>query len=45
MEDIQKKYKKVALLIHPDKCKHPKATEAFASKFFFFSNNFELNIF
>lgn len=32
MEDIQKKYKRVALLIHPDKCKHPKATEAFSSK-------------
>jgi DnaJ family protein C protein 8 len=27
--DIQKKYKRMALLLHPDKCKHPKATEAF----------------
>jgi hypothetical protein len=35
LEEIQKKYKRVALLIHPDKCKHPKATEAFSSKFFF----------
>jgi len=30
-EELQKKYKKLALLIHPDKCKHPKADEAFAT--------------
>jgi len=29
-EEVQKKYKKLALLIHPDKCKHPDAAEAFA---------------
>eukprot|EP00917_Polyrhabdina_sp_WS-2016_P031848 GHVP01067953.1.p1 GENE.GHVP01067953.1~~GHVP01067953.1.p1 ORF type:complete len:378 (+),score=46.51 GHVP01067953.1:23-1135(+) len=26
---VKKKYKKMALLMHPDKCKHPKADEAF----------------
>jgi len=30
-EDIQKKYKKIALFVHPDKCKHEKAVDAFAS--------------
>ncbi|PHJ18725.1 hypothetical protein CSUI_007443 [Cystoisospora suis] len=28
-DDIRKQYRKLSLLIHPDKCKHPKAQEAF----------------
>jgi len=28
-EDLQKKYKRMALALHPDKCKHPSAQEAF----------------
>jgi len=29
LENIQKKYKKLALILHPDKCNHPRAEEAF----------------
>eukprot|EP01116_Phalansterium_solitarium_P019064 TRINITY_DN5228_c0_g2_i2.p1 TRINITY_DN5228_c0_g2~~TRINITY_DN5228_c0_g2_i2.p1 ORF type:complete len:218 (+),score=73.30 TRINITY_DN5228_c0_g2_i2:171-824(+) len=29
-EEIQKRYKRMALILHPDKCKHPRAKEAFA---------------
>lgn len=29
LEDIEKKYKKISLQIHPDKCKHPQAIDAF----------------
>jgi len=29
LENIQKKYKKLALIVHPDKCNHPRAEEAF----------------
>ncbi|KAJ6303344.1 hypothetical protein OIU77_017261 [Salix suchowensis] len=28
-EDIKKQYRKLSLLVHPDKCKHPQAKEAF----------------
>ena len=28
-EEVKRQYRKVSLLIHPDKCKHPKATSAF----------------
>ncbi|KFH08263.1 DnaJ domain-containing protein [Toxoplasma gondii VAND] len=28
-DDIRKQYRKLSLLIHPDKCKHPNAQEAF----------------
>uniref|UniRef100_A0A7S4GBK5 J domain-containing protein n=1 Tax=Eutreptiella gymnastica TaxID=73025 RepID=A0A7S4GBK5_9EUGL len=28
-DDLRRKYKKLALTCHPDKCKHPKAEEAF----------------
>lgn len=31
IETIQKKYKKLSLIIHPDKCKLPKAEDAFAA--------------
>jgi curved DNA-binding protein CbpA len=31
LETIQKKYKKLSLIIHPDKCKLPKAEDAFAA--------------
>ncbi|KAI5069486.1 hypothetical protein GOP47_0015787 [Adiantum capillus-veneris] len=30
-EDVKRQYRKISLLIHPDKCKHPKAKEAFAA--------------
>ncbi|GJP54839.1 hypothetical protein CLOM_g13868 [Closterium sp. NIES-68] len=29
VEDVKKQYRKVSLMIHPDKCKHPQAREAF----------------
>lgn len=30
-EDVKRQYRKLSLLIHPDKCKHPKAKEAFSA--------------
>ncbi|KAF9665338.1 hypothetical protein SADUNF_Sadunf16G0112400 [Salix dunnii] len=30
-EDIKKQYRKLSLLVHPDKCKHPQAKEAFGA--------------
>ncbi|KAI5575939.1 hypothetical protein POPTR_009G016700v4 [Populus trichocarpa] len=30
-EDLKKQYRKLSLLVHPDKCKHPQAKEAFAA--------------
>lgn len=29
MEDIRRQYRKISLLVHPDKCKHPLAKDAF----------------
>jgi DnaJ family protein C protein 8 len=29
MDDIKKQFRKVSLLVHPDKCKHPQASAAF----------------
>ncbi|EHA8590503.1 putative J domain-containing protein spf31 [Cocos nucifera] len=29
-DDVKKQYRKLSLLVHPDKCKHPQAKEAFA---------------
>jgi len=31
IDDIHKVYKKLALILHPDKCKHPKAEAAFSN--------------
>lgn len=31
VEDVKKQYRKISLMIHPDKCKHPQAKEAFAA--------------
>jgi len=31
-EEIRKQYRKISLMVHPDKCKHPQAAEAFDSK-------------
>lgn len=28
-EEIKRQYRKVSLLVHPDKCSHPKASDAF----------------
>lgn len=33
VEDIRKAYRKLSLMVHPDKCKHPKAGDAFDSRF------------
>ncbi|XP_073040498.1 J domain-containing protein spf31 isoform X1 [Primulina eburnea] len=30
-DDVKKQYRKLSLLVHPDKCKHPQAKEAFAA--------------
>ncbi|XP_068648104.1 J domain-containing protein spf31-like [Aristolochia californica] len=30
-EDIRRQYRKLSLLVHPDKCKHPQAKEAFSA--------------
>ncbi|KAG1334690.1 putative J domain-containing protein spf31 [Cocos nucifera] len=32
MDDVKKQYRKLSLLVHPDKCKHPQAKEAFAEE-------------
>ncbi|KAK4286301.1 hypothetical protein QN277_002873 [Acacia crassicarpa] len=29
--DVKKQYRKLSLMVHPDKCKHPKAKEAFGA--------------
>lgn len=29
LEDIRRQYRKISLLVHPDKCKHPLAKDAF----------------
>jgi DnaJ family protein C protein 8 len=31
-EDIRKQYRKLSLMVHPDKCKHSQAAEAFDSE-------------
>ncbi|XP_002962433.2 J domain-containing protein spf31 [Selaginella moellendorffii] len=31
LEEIRRQYRKLSLLVHPDKCKHPKSKEAFAA--------------
>jgi len=31
LDDVRRQYRKLSLLIHPDKCKHPRANEAFAA--------------
>lgn len=28
-EDVKRHYRKVSLLVHPDKCSHPRASDAF----------------
>ncbi|XP_008801053.1 dnaJ homolog subfamily C member 8-like [Phoenix dactylifera] len=30
-DDVKKQYRRLSLLVHPDKCKHPQAKEAFAA--------------
>ncbi|KAF5175663.1 Dnaj-like protein, partial [Thalictrum thalictroides] len=30
-EDVKRQYRKLSLLVHPDKCKHPQAKEAFGA--------------
>lgn len=31
-EDVKKQYRKLSLMVHPDKCKHPQASTAFDSE-------------
>ncbi|XP_073054831.1 J domain-containing protein spf31-like [Primulina eburnea] len=31
LDDVKRQYRKLSLLVHPDKCKHPKAKEAFGA--------------
>eukprot|EP00245_Coleochaete_scutata_P007805 TRINITY_DN23579_c0_g1_i1.p1 TRINITY_DN23579_c0_g1~~TRINITY_DN23579_c0_g1_i1.p1 ORF type:complete len:246 (+),score=71.63 TRINITY_DN23579_c0_g1_i1:72-809(+) len=31
VDDVKRQYRKVSLLVHPDKCHHPRAQEAFAA--------------
>ncbi|KAL3530295.1 hypothetical protein ACH5RR_009617 [Cinchona calisaya] len=31
VDDVKKQYRKLSLLVHPDKCKHPQAKEAFGA--------------
>ncbi|CAO2825062.1 unnamed protein product [Amaranthus hypochondriacus] len=31
IEDVKKQYRKLSLMVHPDKCKHPQAKEAFGA--------------
>lgn len=30
-DDVKKQYRKLSLMVHPDKCKHPQAKEAFGA--------------
>ncbi|CAN4099042.1 unnamed protein product [Withania somnifera] len=32
IDDVKKQYRKLSLLVHPDKCKHPQAKEAFGEE-------------
>ncbi|XP_057535130.1 J domain-containing protein spf31-like isoform X2 [Amaranthus tricolor] len=32
VEDVKKQYRKLSLMVHPDKCKHPQAKEAFGEE-------------
>ncbi|KAI0495215.1 hypothetical protein KFK09_025365 [Dendrobium nobile] len=32
IDEVKKQYRKISLLVHPDKCKHPQAKEAFAEE-------------
>ncbi|XP_019242466.1 PREDICTED: J domain-containing protein spf31-like [Nicotiana attenuata] len=32
IDEVKKQYRKLSLLVHPDKCKHPQAKEAFGGK-------------
>ncbi|XP_057549218.1 J domain-containing protein spf31 isoform X2 [Amaranthus tricolor] len=32
IEDVKKQYRKLSLMVHPDKCKHPQAKEAFGEE-------------
>lgn len=34
-EEIRRQYRKLSLMVHPDKCKHPQAAEAFDSEYCF----------
>lgn len=34
-EEVRKQYRKLSLMVHPDKCKHEKAAEAFDSECIF----------
>ncbi|KAH7561314.1 hypothetical protein JRO89_XS10G0210500 [Xanthoceras sorbifolium] len=31
LDDVKKQYRKLSLMVHPDKCKHPQAKEAFGA--------------
>ncbi len=31
-EDVRKQFRKLSLMVHPDKCKHPQASAAFDSE-------------
>ena len=31
LEDVRRQYRKLSLLVHPDKCSHPEARQAFES--------------
>lgn len=31
-EEVRRQYRKLSLMVHPDKCKHPQAAEAFDSE-------------
>eukprot|EP00897_Mesotaenium_endlicherianum_P002046 jgi/Mesen1/186/ME1136481C07560 len=32
IDEVKRQYRKLSLLVHPDKCKHPQAKEAFAGE-------------
>ncbi|KAG4981105.1 hypothetical protein JHK85_035063 [Glycine max] len=32
IDDVKKQYRKLSLMVHPDKCKHPQAKEAFGEE-------------
>ncbi|CAJ2642339.1 unnamed protein product [Trifolium pratense] len=31
IDEVKKQYRKISLMVHPDKCKHPQAKEAFGA--------------
>ena len=40
IEDVKRQFRKLSLLVHPDKCKHPQASTAFESELYYCASVF-----